>query len=118
MRYHPGVRVGDLFVQIQDGQRRTAAHHLADDTPSHVQGPTPHPGLAAAIRGPNTQQVARIIQQHERRRLHPKQSDGMAYHALENLVEIETGGDVAANFDQCAQLFLLPQKVAVERAVV
>ena len=42
----------------------------------------------------------------------------MAYHTAEHLVEIEAGGDVTADFDQRAQLFLLPQEVTVERAVV
>jgi hypothetical protein len=42
----------------------------------------------------------------------------MAYHAAENLVEIEAGGDVTADLDQRTQLFLLPQEVTVERAIV
>jgi hypothetical protein len=42
----------------------------------------------------------------------------MAHHALEDFIEIEAGGNVAADLREGAEFLFLPQQVTVQRVVV
>jgi hypothetical protein len=70
------------------------------------------------VGGLHPQQVVGLIHKHACRCLDPKQANGMAHHALEDLIEVEAGGDVAADVDEGTEFLFLAQQVMVQRVVV